>query len=111
MAEDAATAAEDDLMQKLVSLCKRRGFVFQSSEIYGGLRSAYDYGPMGVELKRNLMEEWWRQMVHGREDIVGIDASIKARITTIAVGITIPSAAHTSNRRPTLRTWRTFSGV
>ena len=67
---------EPELMQKIVSLCKRRGFVFQSSEIYGGLRSAYDYGPMGAELKRNLMEEWWRQMVHSREDIVGIDASI-----------------------------------
>jgi glycyl-tRNA synthetase len=63
-------------MQKIVSLCKRRGFVYQSSEIYGGLRSAYDYGPMGVELKRNLMDEWWRAMVHGREDIVGLDASI-----------------------------------
>ncbi len=63
-------------MQKLVSLAKRRGFVFQSSEIYGGLRSAYDYGPMGAELKRNLMNEWWRAMVHSREDIVGLDASI-----------------------------------
>ncbi|MEM6992887.1 MAG: glycine--tRNA ligase [Myxococcota bacterium] len=63
-------------MQKIVSLCKRRGFVFQSSEIYGGLRSAYDYGPMGVELKRNLMNEWWRSMVVSREDIVGLDASI-----------------------------------
>ena len=63
-------------MQKIVSLCKRRGFVYQSSEIYGGLRSSYDYGPMGVELKRNLMSEWWRAMVHGREDIVGLDASI-----------------------------------
>ncbi len=63
-------------MQQLVSLCKRRGFVYQSSEIYGGLRSAYDYGPMGVELKRHLMNEWWRAMVHGREDIVGLDASI-----------------------------------
>ena len=63
-------------MQKLVSLCKRRGFVYQGSEIYGGLRSAYDYGPMGVELKRNLMDEWWRAMVHSREDIVGLDASI-----------------------------------
>ena len=72
----AAQSAEDDRMQKIVSLCKRRGFVFQSSEIYGGLRSAYDYGPMGVELKRNLMEEWWKAMVHRREDIVGIDASI-----------------------------------
>lgn len=65
-----------DRMQKIVSLCKRRGFVFQSSEIYGGLKSAYDYGPMGVELKRNLMNEWWRAMVHTREDIVGLDASI-----------------------------------
>ncbi len=63
-------------MQKIVSLAKRRGFVFQSSEIYGGLRSAYDYGPMGAELKRNLMNEWWRAMVHCREDVVGIDASI-----------------------------------
>ncbi len=67
---------ELDLMQKVVSLCKRRGFVFQSSEIYGGLKSAYDYGPLGVELKRNLMNEWWRSMVHEREDVVGIDASI-----------------------------------
>ncbi len=63
-------------MQQIVSLAKRRGFVYQSSEIYGGLRSAYDYGPMGVELKRNLMNEWWRAMVHSREDIHGIDASI-----------------------------------
>lgn len=67
---------KSDLMEKVVSLCKRRGFVFQSSEIYGGLRSAYDYGPMGAELKRNLMSEWWRFMVHSREDVVGIDASI-----------------------------------
>ena len=67
---------ESDLMQKIVSLCKRRGFVFQSSEIYGGLRSAYDYGPLGVELKRNLMNEWWRATVHEREDVVGLDASI-----------------------------------
>lgn len=64
------------LMQKISALCKRRGFIFQSSEIYGGLKSAYDYGPLGVELKRNLMQEWWRYMVHEREDVVGIDASI-----------------------------------
>jgi len=69
-------SAESDLMQKVVSLSKRRGFVFQSSEIYGGLKSAYDYGPLGVELKRNLMNEWWRSMVHEREDVVGLDASI-----------------------------------
>ncbi len=68
--------ADNDTMSKLISLCKRRGFVFQSSEIYGGLKSAYDYGPLGAELKRNIMGEWWKSMVHEREDIVGIDASI-----------------------------------
>jgi len=68
-----------DVMKKLVALCKNRGFVFQSSEIYGGLKSAYDYGPLGVELKRNLMGEWWREMVTTRENIVGIDASIIMR--------------------------------
>ncbi|MDP7034302.1 MAG: glycine--tRNA ligase [Planctomycetota bacterium] len=66
----------DDRMNKLVSLCKRRGFVFQSSEIYGGLKSCYDYGPLGVELKRNVTDNWWRSMVHEREDVVGLDASI-----------------------------------
>jgi glycyl-tRNA synthetase len=66
----------DDVMKKMVALCKRRGFVFQSSEIYGGLKSAYDYGPLGVELKRNLMSAWWADMVHSRENVVGIDASI-----------------------------------
>jgi len=65
-----------DLLPKIVSLAKRRGFIFQSSEIYGGLKSTYDYGPLGVELKRNIAAEWWRSMVHEREDIVGIDASI-----------------------------------
>ncbi len=75
MTEPAAQPSED-LMSKIVSLCKRRGFVFQSSEIYGGLKSCYDYGPLGVELKRNIMNEWWRRMVHEREDVVGIDASI-----------------------------------
>ncbi|RMH23360.1 MAG: glycine--tRNA ligase [Acidobacteria bacterium] len=74
--EQYVSDAESATMQKIVSLCKRRGFVFPGSEIYGGLRSAYDYGPMGVELKRNLMDEWWRTMVHGREDVVGIDAAI-----------------------------------
>jgi len=63
-------------MKKVVSLCKQRGFVFQSSEIYGGLKSAYDYGPLGAELKRNVMGEWWRDMVHSRENVVGLDASI-----------------------------------
>ncbi|MDY6861536.1 MAG: hypothetical protein SV062_00935, partial [Thermodesulfobacteriota bacterium] len=65
-----------DIMAKIVSLCKRRGYIFQSSEVYGGLKSAYDYGPLGVELKRNIINEWWRSVVHERENVVGIDASI-----------------------------------
>jgi glycyl-tRNA synthetase len=63
-------------MEKIVAFCKRRGFVYQSSEIYGGIRSSYDYGPLGVEMKRNVKEEWWRRMVHVRDDVVGIDAAI-----------------------------------
>jgi len=65
-----------DLMEKLVSLCKRRGFIFQSSEIYGGTGSVWDYGPLGVELKRNVKDAWWRSMVHERDDVEGIDAAI-----------------------------------
>jgi glycyl-tRNA synthetase len=65
-----------DLMSTIVSLAKRRGFIFQSSEIYGGLTSCWDYGPLGVELKRNVKEAWWKSMVTNRRDIVGLDASI-----------------------------------
>jgi glycyl-tRNA synthetase len=63
-------------MEKIVSLCKRRGFIFQSSEIYGGLNGCWDYGPLGVELKRNLKNYWWRIMVHERDDVVGMDGAI-----------------------------------
>ena len=63
-------------MDKIVALCKRRGFIFQSSEIYGGLNGAWDYGPLGVELKRNLKDYWWRCMTQVRDDIVGFDGSI-----------------------------------
>jgi len=63
-------------MEKVVNLAKRRGFTFQSSEIYGGLASCWDYGPIGVELKRNVKEAWWRSMVRSRSDIVGIDCAI-----------------------------------
>jgi glycyl-tRNA synthetase len=63
-------------MEKLVSLCKRRGFVFQSSEIYGGTGSVWDYGPLGVELKRNLQDRWWNAMVRQRDDIEGLDSAI-----------------------------------
>ena len=63
-------------MEKIVSLSKRRGFVFQSSEIYGGLGSCWDYGPLGVELKRNIKDFWWKKVVQERDDMVGLDASI-----------------------------------
>ncbi len=63
-------------MDKIVSLCKRRGFVFQSSEIYGGLSSAWDYGPLGVELKRNIQNFWWKAMTRMNDNIVGLDAAI-----------------------------------
>ncbi|MBI3891962.1 MAG: glycine--tRNA ligase [Candidatus Wallbacteria bacterium] len=63
-------------MEKLVSLCKRRGFIFPSSEIYGGINGFWDYGPLGAELKKNIKEYWWKSMVHDREDVVGIDSSI-----------------------------------
>jgi glycyl-tRNA synthetase len=65
-----------DVFEKLVSLCKRRGFIYQSSEIYGGAASVWDYGPLGVELKRNLQDRWWRDMVRMRDDIEGLDSSI-----------------------------------
>ena len=63
-------------MEKLVSLCKRRGFIFQSSEIYGGAGSVWDYGPLGVELKKNVKDRWWHAMVRARDDIEGLDAAI-----------------------------------
>ena len=64
------------IMEELVALCKRRGFIFQSNEIYGGLQGLYDYGPLGVELKNNIKQSWWRSMVYERDDIEGLDASI-----------------------------------
>lgn len=65
-----------DLMEAITSLAKRRGIAFQSSEIYGGLRSSWDYGPLGVELKRNIKDAWWRSMVQLRDDVVGLDAAV-----------------------------------
>jgi glycyl-tRNA synthetase len=67
---------EPDRMQELMSLCKRRGFVFPSSEIYGGLNAVWDYGPLGVELKNNVKRAWWESMTRMRDDVVGLDASI-----------------------------------
>ena len=68
--------APTSTVDTVVSLCKRRGFVFPSGEIYGGTRSAWDYGPLGVELKDNIKRQWWKSMVQGRDDIVGLDSSI-----------------------------------
>lgn len=65
-----------DLMEKIVALCKRRGFVFPGSEIYGGIQGFWDYGPLGVELKNNLKKAWWKAMVYQRDDVVGLDAAI-----------------------------------
>jgi glycyl-tRNA synthetase len=67
---------EDNLMEKIVSLCKRRGFVFPGSEIYGGLANSWDYGPLGVELKNNIKNLWWNRFVHRRDDVVGLDAAL-----------------------------------
>ncbi len=65
-----------DLMEKITSLAKRRGFIFQGSEIYGGYQGFWDYGPLGVELKNNIKREWWKSMVYEREDVVGLDAAV-----------------------------------
>ena len=67
---------QPSLMDKIVSLCKRRGFVFQASEIYGGIGNTYDYGPLGVELLRRVKDAWWARVVTGREDVVGLDSAI-----------------------------------
>jgi len=66
----------EKLMNKIVSLCKRRGFVYQGSEIYGGLANTWDYGPYGVELKQNIKRYWWKKVVHERDDVVGLDCAI-----------------------------------
>ena len=71
-----AEPKENPLMERIVSLCKRRGFIFQSSEIYGGINGFWDYGPLGAELKRNVKEAWWRTMVSQRDDVVGLEATI-----------------------------------
>jgi glycyl-tRNA synthetase len=77
--EEAVPTLRDpdpDLMEKVANLCKRRGLIFPSAEIYGGFRSAYDYGPLGVNLLRNVKAAWWRSMVQMRADVVGLDAAI-----------------------------------
>ena len=75
-AQPAKAFERSDVMDKLVALCKRRGFIFPSSEIYGGINSCWDYGPLGVELKNNIKAWWWRSMTWLRDDIEGLDAAI-----------------------------------
>ena len=70
-------------MEEIVALCKRRGFIFQTNEIYGGLQGLFDYGPLGVELKNNLKQSWWRSMVYERDDVEGLDASILTSPTVL----------------------------
>ena len=72
----SANLPPDKVMHKLVSLAKRRGFIFPSSEIYEGLSSCFDYGPLGSEMKRNIKELWWNSMTRHHQNIVGLDASI-----------------------------------
>jgi glycyl-tRNA synthetase len=69
-------AANPELMEKIVSLCKRRGFVYPAAEIYGGFANAWDYGPLGVQLRRNIRDAWWRAMVQERDDVVGLEATV-----------------------------------
>jgi len=76
MPESQSQANDPQLMETIVSLCKRRGFIFPSAEIYGGFRSTYDYGPLGVQLLRNVKDAWWRSMVQLRDDVVGLDAAV-----------------------------------
>src|ERR1700739_4123909 len=85
-------AQRSDRMETIVSLSKRRGIVYPSSEIYGGLRAAWDYGPLGVEIKNNIKRQWWRSMVDARDDMVGVDSR----------GLLAPEAWRSSVASPTL---------
>ena len=86
------------LFDKIVNLCKRRGFVFPSAEIYGGFRSTYDYGPLGVLLLRNVKDAWWRSMVQLRDDVVGLDAAILVATPGVG-GVRAPRQLHRPARR------------
>ena len=101
---------EHDLMDKLVSLCKRRGFLFQSSEIYGGLQGFWDYGPLGVELKRNLKDAWWHDMVSGHNEpgggfIGGLLAALPGSTAVLAANINSYRRFAKGSHAPTKITW------
>lgn len=69
-----------NIMDDIISLCKRRGFIFTSSEIYGGYAGFFDYGPLGVEMKHNITNIWWRKMIHGRDNMVDLDCEYNCRM-------------------------------
>jgi glycyl-tRNA synthetase len=77
--------AQPSRLDSVISLAKRRGFVFQAGEIYGGSRSAWDYGPLGVELKENIKRQWWKTMVQSRADVVGLDSSVILPLSLIHI--------------------------
>ncbi len=93
-------------LDTIVSLSKRRGFIFPSSEIYGGINAVWDYGPLGVELKNNVKRAWWRAMVQERDDIVGLDAGIlmhpEVWVTSGHVGLVQRPAGRMRDRPPAL---------
>ena len=82
MAKTENTDVHACTLDKIISLCKRRGFVYQASEIYGGQAGAWDYGPLGVEFKRNIQNEWWHYMTQLHDDVVGLDSAIFQHHTT-----------------------------
>jgi len=87
-------------LETIVSLSKRRGFIFPSSEIYGGINAVWDYGPLGVELKNNVKRAWWRAMVQERDDIVGLDAASSWRPRSGSRPATSPTSATRSSNAP-----------
>ena len=82
-------------MEDIVSLCKRRGFIFPGSDVYGGMAGTWDYGPLGVALKKKVMGEWWNYFVEGRDDIYDVDAAINASAPTKSP--TFPKKLHQTN--------------
>ena len=99
-------------LETIVELCKRRGIIFQTAEIYGGLRSTWDYGPLGVELKENVKKQWWRHMVQLRDDVVGMEQAVlgptdvwqaSGHLETFNDPLVECANCHTRHREDTLR--------
>jgi hypothetical protein len=99
----STVSADPELFDNVVNLAKRRGFVFQSAEIYGGFRSTYDYGPIGALMLRNVKDAWWRSMVQLRHDVVGIDAAILSPPAVWEASGSARTSSRTPRRVPTVR--------